>query len=70
MISHTWLKEQRVFTQIIFFLFHVQTILEMNKIFVQFHCLSLYQNDLYCIVFPYLNSKIFARELSSTSLTL
>ena len=70
MISHTWLKEQRVFTQIIFFLFHVQTILEMNKIFVQFHCLSLYQNDLYCIVFPYLNSKIFSRELSSTSLTL
>ena len=46
MISHTWLKEQRVFTQIIF-LFRVQTILEMNKIFVQFHCLSLYQNYLY-----------------------
>ena len=71
MISHTWLKEQRVFTQIIF-LFKVQTILEMNKIFVQFHCLSLYQNDLYCIVFPHLNSKIFSRELpvSSTSLTL
>ena len=70
MISHTWFKEQRVFTRIIF-LFHVQTILEMNNIFVQFHCLSLYQNNLYWNNrFPYLYSKIFSRELSSTSATL
>ena len=70
MISHTWLKEQRVFTQIIF-LFHAQTVLEMNKIFVQFHCLSLYQNDFYWNNrFSYLYSKIFSMELSSTSVTL
>ena len=28
-------------------LVHLQTVLEVNKIFVQFHCLSLYWNDLY-----------------------
>ena len=27
------------------FLVHSQTILEVNKMFVQFHCLSLYRND-------------------------
>ena len=70
MISHTCLKEQRVFTRIIF-LVHMQTILEMNKIFVQFHCLSLYQNELYWNnQFPYLYSKIFSRELGNTSVTL
>ena len=27
------------------YFFHSQTTLEVNKMFVQFHCLSLYQND-------------------------
>ena len=33
-----WLKERRIFTQNVF-LVHPQTILEVNDIFVQFHCL-------------------------------
>jgi len=50
-VPHTWLKERRMFTQNVF-LVQAQTthILEVNKIFVQFHCLRfygklLYQND-------------------------
>ena len=41
-----WLKERRIFTQNVF-LVHAQTILEVNEIFVQFHCLSSYRNNLY-----------------------
>ena len=41
-VPRTWLKERRILTKNIF-LIHVQTILEVNKIFVQFHCLSSYQ---------------------------
>ena len=41
----TWLKEQIIFTQNVF-LVHVQTRLKVNKIFVQFHCLCMYQNNL------------------------
>ena len=41
-VPRTWLKERRILTKNIF-LVHVQTILEVNKIFVQFHCLSPYQ---------------------------
>ena len=44
--SFNWLKEQRIFNQSVF-LVHGQTLLEVNKIFVQFHRLSSYQNDLY-----------------------
>ena len=44
--SVKWLKERRIFNQNVF-LVHVQTLLEVNKIFVQFHRLSSYQNDLY-----------------------
>ena len=40
------LKNERIFTQHVFH-FHSQTILEVNKIFVHFHCLSLYRNDVY-----------------------
>ena len=46
-MSFNWLKEQRIFNQNVF-LVHAQTLLEVNKIFVQFHRLSSYnQNDLY-----------------------
>ena len=43
--SSTYLKNEDVFTQNVF-LVHQQTILEVKEIFVQFHCLSLYRNDL------------------------
>ena len=42
--SVAWLKERRIFTQNVF-LVYAQTILEVNEIFVQFHCLSSYRND-------------------------
>ena len=45
-VSRTWLKERRIFTQNVF-LVQVQTLLEVNKISVQFHCLSSSQNDFY-----------------------
>ena len=38
-MSFNWLKEQRIFNQNVF-LVHAQTLLEVNKIFVQFHRLS------------------------------
>ena len=47
----TYLKNGDVFTQNVF-LVHQQTILEVNEIFVQFHCLSLYRNDLCWNRFP------------------
>ena len=43
-VSRHWLKEQRVFTQNLF-VFLAQSILEVNAIFVQSHCLSSYRND-------------------------
>ena len=43
--SFTYLKNEDVFTQNVF-LVHQQTILDVNEIFVQFHCLSSYRNDL------------------------
>ena len=43
-VSRTWLKERRIFTQNVF-LVQPQTLLEVNEIFVQFHCLSSYRND-------------------------
>ena len=42
----TWLKERRAFTQNVF-LVHAKTLPEVKEIFVQFHCLSSYQNDLF-----------------------
>ena len=42
--SVAWLKERRIFTQNVF-LVYAQTILEVNEIFVQFHCLSSCRND-------------------------
>ena len=42
--SRHWLKERTVFTQTVF-VFQAQTILEVNAIFVQSYCLSLYRND-------------------------
>ena len=42
--SRHWLKERTVFTQNVS-VFQAQTILEVNAIFVQSHCLSLYRND-------------------------
>ena len=47
----TYLKNEDVFTQNVF-LVHQQTILEVNEIFVQFHCLSSYRNDLCWNRFP------------------
>ena len=41
-----WLKERRAFTQNVF-LVHAKTLPEVKEIFVQFHCLSSYQNDLF-----------------------
>ena len=49
--SSTYLKNEDVFTQNVF-LVHQQTILEVNEIFVQFHCLSSYRNDLCLNRFP------------------
>ena len=43
-VSGTWLKERRIFTQNVF-LVQLRTLLEVIEIFVQFHCLSLYRND-------------------------
>ena len=34
--TSSWLKERRIFTHN----FHAQTVLEVNEIFVQFHCLT------------------------------
>ena len=36
----------KIFSQHVF-LVHSKTILEVNKIFVKFHCLSLYRSDLH-----------------------
>ena len=44
LVARTWLKEQRIFTQNVF-LVDEQTILEVIKVFVQFHPLSPYRND-------------------------
>ena len=44
LVARTWLKEQRIFTQNVF-LVDAQTILEVIKVFVQFHPLSPYRND-------------------------
>ena len=44
LVARTWLKEQRIFTQNVF-LVDAQTILEVIKVFVQFHLLSPYRND-------------------------
>ena len=44
MVSRTWLKERRIFTQNVF-LVQLQTLLEVNEIFVQFNCLSSDRND-------------------------
>ena len=44
-VSCTWLKERRIFTQTKCFLVQLQTSLEVIEIFVQFHCLSSYRND-------------------------
>ena len=55
--SFKWLKEQRIFNQNVF-LVHAQTLLEVNKIFVQFHRLSSYQNDLYW------NDRFHAKQLA------
>ena len=49
--SSTYLKNEDVFTQNVF-LVHQQTILEVNEIFVRFHCLSSYRNDLCWNRFP------------------
>ena len=49
--TSTYLKNEDVFTQNVF-LVHQQTILEVNEIFVQFHCLSSYRNDLCWNRFP------------------
>ena len=43
-VSRPWLKERRIFTQNVIVV-HAQTILEVNEIFVQSHCLSSYRND-------------------------
>ena len=43
-VPRTWFKERRIFTQNVF-LVQAQTMLEVNEIFVQFHCLSLNRND-------------------------
>ena len=42
-VSRTWLKERRIFTQNVFIV-QLQTLLEVIEIFVQFHCLSSYRN--------------------------
>ena len=39
----TWLKEQIVFTQTVCLVYVQKT--RLNKIFVQFHCFSMYQNN-------------------------
>ena len=49
--SSTYLKNEDVFAQNVF-LVHQQTILEVNEIFVPFHCLSSYRNDLCWNRFP------------------
>ena len=43
-MPRTWFKERRIFTQNAF-LVQAQTMLEVNEIFVEFHCLSLNRND-------------------------
>ena len=43
-VSRHWFKKRRVLTHNVFVV-HAQTILEVNEIFVQSHCLSSYRND-------------------------
>ena len=51
----------KIFTPNVF-LVHSQTILEVNKIFVQFHSLSFYRNDLYW------NNFVSKRPVSSVTI--
>ena len=51
---------RRIFTQNVF-LAYMQTALEENKIFVQFHCLSSYQNNKFSFVIGSMSVKLVAQ---------
>ena len=60
MVPCRWLKERRIFTQNVLIVY-MQTVLEVNKIFVQFHCLSSYQNNQFSCVVGSMSVKLVAQ---------